>query len=73
MAVTASFLVGQHVHERIAPRVERAWLEGAGVGAFRRVHVRAYVRSVRRAWLGAIAIGREPQPIVSGQCVRHKM
>ena len=35
MAVTASFLVGQHLHERTRPRVERVWLEGAGVGAFR--------------------------------------
>ena len=39
MTVTASFLVGQHVHERTVPRVERALLESAGVGSFRRVHV----------------------------------
>ena len=48
MAVTASFLVGQHLHERNRPRVERVWLEGAGVGAFRRVHMSVYVRCVRR-------------------------
>ena len=48
MTVTASFLVGQHVHERTAQRVERVWLEGAGVGAFRRVHMSVYVRCVRR-------------------------
>ena len=47
MIVTASFLVGQHVHERTVPRVERALLESAGVGSFRRVHVRRVcVRSI---------------------------
>ena len=48
MAVTASFLVGQHLHERTRPRVERAWLQSAGVIAFRRVHATVYVRCVRR-------------------------
>ena len=38
MAVTASFLVGQHLNERTEPRVERAWLESSGAGSFRRVH-----------------------------------
>ena len=65
MAVMASFLVAQHLHERTQPRVECAWLESAGVGSFSHVHVRACVRYMRRAWLGAIAMVIEPTAMES--------
>ena len=71
VAVTASFLVGQHLNERTEPRVERAWLESAGAGSFRRVHVRAYVRYVRRAWLGATAMVIEPTAMDKPKALWH--
>ena len=48
MAVMASCLVAQHLHERTRPRVERVWIWDAGVGMFCRVHVPVYVWYVRR-------------------------
>ena len=73
MAIMASFLVAQHLHERTQPRVERAWLESADSGSFRRVYVRACVRYERHAWLGATAMVIEPTAMDKPKTLWHRV
>ena len=74
MAATASFLVCQHLHERTRPRVERAWLQGAGVGAISRVYVAVYVGYVRRERCQSDCHRhRATQPLRQGQCAAYNV